>query len=141
MRFSSFFLVIFFLCLTLASSGELETTFWRIHGERVKSNGDITEIGIEHTACFGKCPQYCFSGTVDSKELKLVVEAIQNDDFMKLKDEYSKKVTDNPTVFTEVEMNGKTKIIRDYAHAGPEKLQRIESMIDNLMSTAKWANK
>lgn len=48
-------------------------------------------------------------------------------------------VTDNPTTFTMVVMNGKRKTIRNYANSGPTKLWAIEQLIDGLMSKGKWS--
>jgi hypothetical protein len=59
---------------------------------------------------------------------------------MKLNKTYRRPVTDLPTAFTMVIMDGRRKIIMDYADSGPQKLQAIEKLIDGLMEKAKWNN-
>jgi hypothetical protein len=50
-------------------------------------------------------------------------------------------VTDNPTVYTTVVMDGKRKVVSNYANAGPTKLWAIEQLIDKLLLEAKWDEK
>ena len=40
--------------------------------------------------------------------------------------------------YTTVVMNGKRKVIRNYANAGPTTLWAIEQLIDSLMTKVKW---
>jgi hypothetical protein len=57
---------------------------------------------------------------------------------MDLADAYTIAVTDNPTVYTTVVMNGQRKIISNYANAGPKTLWAIEELIDHLLDKATW---
>jgi hypothetical protein len=126
------------------------------------TNQGITEIGIERSACFGECPVYTFilksdgtfryegekfvkrkgqfTGTISISEFDQLAQTIKNAGYMKLNKTYRRPVTDLPTAFTMVIMDGRRKIIMDYADSGPQKLQAIEKLIDGLMEKAKWNN-
>jgi len=132
----------------------------RSHDEVASTNHGITEIGIERSACYGTCPIYTFiiksDGTFRYKGIKYVeregestgtvpvwyfhqlAQFIRDSGYTELQDGYRRAVTDNPTTYTMVVMNGKRKIISNYANAGPTKLWAIEQLIDDLMSKAKW---
>jgi hypothetical protein len=132
----------------------------RSHEEVESTNHGITEIGIERTPCFGTCPAYSFivksdgtfryKGTQFAKrqgEFKGVIRThafhrlagfIKDSNYMELDDEYSRLITDNPTTYTTVVMNGKRKTIKNYADAGPTRLWAIEQLIDSLMENAQW---
>jgi hypothetical protein len=57
---------------------------------------------------------------------------------MAFEDEYHPGVTDQSTTFTVVVMNGRRKVIENYANAGPSSLWAIEHLIDDLMAKAEW---
>ena len=120
----------------------------------------VTEIGIERTACYGWCPIYTlivksdgtfryvgeefverkgrFTGTVPIYDFNLLALYISSSGYMELADAYMRPVTDNPTVYTTVVMNGQRKIVRNYANGGPRKLWAIEELIDHLLDKATW---
>lgn len=124
------------------------------------TNRGITEIGIERTTCFGKCPAYTFiargdgtfryhgeknvehlgvfSGEIPIWNFRELARFITDSGYMELKNEYTAEVTDCPTTFTTVVENGKRKVIRNYANAGPSKLWAIEEIIDGLMAKSEW---
>jgi len=124
------------------------------------TNHGITEIGIERTVCFGTCPAYTFiaksdgsfrykgdkyvertgefTGTVPVWQFHQLAQFIMDSGYMKLEDAYDRTVTDNPTVYTTVVLNGKRKVVRNYANAGPTRLWAIEQLIDDLMRKAQW---
>jgi hypothetical protein len=126
----------------------------------MSTNHGITEIGIERTGCFGSCPSYTFvvnsegsfrysggeyakrvgkfTGTISIGEFHELARFIRDSDYMKLENEYRTGVTDSATTFTMVVMNGRKKIISNYAESGPTKLWAIEHLIDDLMSNAEW---
>ena len=132
----------------------------RSHDEVASTNHGITEIGIERSGCFGTCPIYTFiiksDGTFRYKGIEYVerkgefvgtipvwyfhrlAQFIRDSGYMELEDTYTRMVTDNPTTYTMVVMNGKRKTISNYANAGPTKLWAIEQLIDDLMAKAKW---
>jgi hypothetical protein len=57
---------------------------------------------------------------------------------MGFESEYSRMITDHATTYTTVVMNGKRKVIRNYANAGPTALWAIEQLIDGLITKAQW---
>ena len=134
----------------------------RSHEEVESTIHGITEIGIERTGCFGTCPAYTFTvkndgsfrymgekfvertgeftGSVPVPEFNRLAQFIRDSGYMELEDSYTRSVTDNPTVFTMVVMNGKRRTVRNYANAGPTELWAIEQLIDDLMVKATWAD-
>ena len=132
----------------------------RSHDEVASTNHGITEIGIERTRCYGTCPSYTFivksdgtfryngfdyverkgefSGTISASYFNRLAQFIRDSSYMELEDSYTRMVTDNPTTYTMVVMNGKRKTVSNYASAGPTKLWAIEELIDDLMAKAKW---
>ncbi len=132
----------------------------RSHDEVASTNHGITEIGIERSPCYGTCPIYTFiiksdgtfryrgdkyvaregefAGTIPVWYFHQLAQFIRDSGYMELEDGYTRMVTDNPTTYTMVVMNGKRKTVSNYANAGPTKLWAIEQLIDDLMSKAKW---
>ncbi len=126
----------------------------------VSTNYGITEIGIERSGCFGSCPAYTFivksdgsfhykgenyaerkgdfTGTISVWEFNNLAQFIKESGFVDLKDTYMRGITDSSTTYTMIVMNGKQKIISDYARSGPTKLWAIEELIDHLLVGAKW---
>ena len=120
----------------------------------------ISELGIRHSGCYGRCPVYSFlvkrdgsfeyygyrfvihkgewTGTVDRILLGRILKAIESSRFMSLNAKYRRGVTDMDTVYTTVVMDGTKKIVEDYAHSGPPELRSIEQAIEGLITTAKW---
>jgi hypothetical protein len=125
-----------------------------------KTHG-ISEIGIERTPCYGKCPTYTlivksdgtlrykgvanverlgeYTGKIDQFRFEQLAQFIKDSDYMELDDAYTHMITDNPSVYTTVLMSGKRKTIRNYANSGPTKLWAIEQLIDELMVKAQWS--
>jgi len=101
----------------------------------VKADGSFEYNGIRFTKRKGKC-----RGMVDIKALNQVLKSIETSGFMGFKDKYRRGITDMSTVYTTVVVDGKKKVIEDYANAGPPELRLIEQSIDGLMGTAKWDN-
>lgn len=125
------------------------------------TNHGITEIGIERTPCFGRCPAYTFiiksdgtfryqgesnverkgtfTGTLSVWYFNSLARFIRDSGYMELQNTYTMMHTDSPTAFTTVVMNGKRKVISNYGNGGPTKLWAIEQLLDDLMGKAKWA--
>ncbi len=134
----------------------------RSHDQVASTNHGITEIGIERSACFGKCPIYTFivksdgtfrykgveyverkgefTGTVPVWYFHRLAQFISDSGYMELENAYTRTVTDNPTTYTMVVMNGKRKTVNNYANAGPTKLWAIEELIDDFMARAQWGS-
>jgi hypothetical protein len=129
---------------------------------RVKDTG-ITEIGMERTQCYGRCPAYTVviksdgtlsyrgeqyaklqgwhTGEAEKWELKNLFQFIHDSDYFAMQDEYLAPETDKATVYTYIVQYGKKKIISNYGNAGPTKLWAIEQLIDKLLLEAEWASK
>src|SRR5262245_9818082 len=111
----------------------------RSHAEADSTKHGITEIGIERTGCFGTCPIYTFiiksdgtfryngfayverqgeySGTISLWHFHRLAQFIKDSGYMELEDGYTRAVTDSPTTYTMVVMNGKRKTVSNYAEA------------------------
>jgi hypothetical protein len=123
----------------------------------------ITEIGIERAACYGTCPMYTFvvksdgtcryrgddyverkgqfAGTVPVWRFNQLARFIAESGFLNLRRDYDLEVTDHPSVYTMVVVNGERKVIRNYANAGPPTLWAVEELIDALLAKAEWDDK
>jgi hypothetical protein len=132
----------------------------RSHAEVESTNHGITEIGIERSGCYGTCPIYTFivksngafryngikyvqregdfTGTIPVWHFHQLAQYIKDSGFVELEDAYTRGITDNPTTYTTVMMNGKRKTVKNYANAGPTRLWAIEQLIDDLMNKARW---
>jgi hypothetical protein len=115
----------------------------------------VTEIAIERTACYGKCPIYWLRMRADGgvemygrahvsrlghhhgklhpqlfQELAAIALELG---YFGLRDDYSCEVTDSPTVYTSVTRGHEKKLIRHYAPgmAGPRLLKVFEGLIDD----------
>lgn len=129
-------------------------------------------ITLERTVCFGTCPDYKLTITADGavvfkggrfvkKEGATIKSAISNDrlkqlmaefdrvKFFSLEDNYSdnRRVcdelwTDNPSAFTSIRINGKSKTINHYHGCRgpkvPKELTELENKIDEIVNTAQW---
>lgn len=123
----------------------------RSHQQVSSTNHGISEIGIEHSGCFGTCPIYTFivksdgtfrhkgvkyveregdyTGTIPVWEFHKLAQFIRDSAYVELEDAYRRKVTDNPTTYTMVVVNDKRKTVSNYANAGPTKLWANNSLL------------
>jgi hypothetical protein len=121
---------------------------------------EITEIRLQRTPCFGKCPvdevalradgtaTYVGKKFVDrlgqyegefaradfDKLAKMLVEKM----FFDLKDDYDRLITDQASIVTSARRGEKTKKIRNYANAGPEELRAIEAEVLRISKGIAW---
>jgi hypothetical protein len=124
------------------------------------TNHGITEIGIERAGSIWGGPIYTFiakkdgtfryrgekdverpgecTGTVPVGRFHQLAQFIRDSDYMGFENEYRREVTDCSTTYTTVVMDGKRKVIRNYANTGPTALWAIENLIDDLMAHASW---
>ena len=79
-----------------------------------------------------------FAGAIPIREFHELAKFIRDSGYTELEANYYSPVTDNPTVYTTVVLNGQRKVISNYANAGPTKLWAIEQLIGDLMREAKW---
>lgn len=120
----------------------------------------IEQIGIQRTACFGKCPIYSliinrdgtfhyhgdefvkrrgnWHGSVEWSDLEKVLRYAAESDYFDLADLYGDNTTDLPGTFTLVKTSTRKKVIYDYGNLGPARLVALEDMIDHLLDGAKW---
>jgi hypothetical protein len=132
----------------------------RSNGEVASTNHGITEIGIERSGCYGRCPVYTFIvrsdgtfrytgtkyvehegefiGTIPVWYFHRLAQFVRDSGYMELEDRYSRMVTDSSTTYTTVMMGAKRKTISNYANSGPTKLWAIEQLIDDLMAKEEW---
>jgi len=129
-------------------------------------------ITLERTACYGFCPVYKLTITADgavvfegrrfvkqegatvksviSREgLKQLMAEFDRVKFFSLEDDYmdnprvcAEKETDNPSAFTSIRINGKSKTVRHYHGCSgpkvPRELTELENKIDEIVNTAQW---
>ena len=129
------------------------------HGNIVTNHG-ISEIGFERTGCYGTCPSYTFiitsggkcryeggkhakiegkkTGRVSIIEFHRLAEFLLSIQFFALKDEYTASLTDSSSTFTTATLNGKRKIIDNYAGLGPAQLWAVEQILDGMVTRARW---
>jgi hypothetical protein len=130
--------------------------------EELSNTFGFTEIAIERTACYGRCPVYVavvkengaasYWGESDAPRLGLhsgmvypsgfsYLARLANDlGINELKDSYSIAVTDNPTVYVALTRKGRRKIIKHYAPSmsGPPRLMAFENEVDRVLARAEW---
>jgi len=127
------------------------------------------KITLERTECFGVCPVYKLTITADGavvfegrrfvkQEGATIKSAISRDGlkqlmaefdrvkFFSLEDDYSETrlscPTDQPSAFTSIRINGKSKTINHYLGCvepkAPRGLTELENKIDEIVNTAQW---
>lgn len=74
------------------------------------------------------------STTLSKEELSSLKSKIKAIDFFGLKDKYDKEITDMPSCFIFVKLDGKEKKIMDRVGA-PKELKSFEKMIDTMIIT------
>lgn len=152
--------------------GQLQRAFERTHTApsefiscgRAVDNDTAAAIAIERTSCYGFCSMYTMvlhgNGTVEYQGVanvpfvgkrrgKLPIERFHylaqlasEIGYFDLQDNYDCGVTDNPTVYTKVEQNGASKLIRHYApeYTGPARLRAFEEVVDSAQTWIEWEN-
>src|SRR5262245_50239604 len=124
-------------------------------------------ITLERTECFGSCPDYkltvaadgavVFEGrrfvkregateksAISREQLKQLIAEVDRVKFFSLEDNYecAELWSDNPTAFTSIRINGKSKTIKHYYGCRgpkvPKEFTELENKIDEIVNTAKW---
>lgn len=120
-------------------------------------------VSMTRTPCFGLCPSYTVTingdgkvafegrdhtavkgpaeGVISAKNLRALAAAIEKASFFELKDEYSEmRITDQITVITKVEWDGRRKTVTHYHGdtSAPPRLRALEDRIDQLAGTSRW---
>ena len=116
-------------------------------------------ITLERTMCFGFCPAYTvtlrddgsvvYEGRehtkvpgdqkwrVDPAAVRALAKEMQDAGFFDLKDEYTSRMTDNPTTYTTLTIGSRSKKVKDYV-TGPPTLKDLENRIDEVAGTKKY---
>jgi hypothetical protein len=122
--------------------------------------GEITEITLERTPCFGTCPVYKVTlrrdgtafyegneyvrqmgkhrGTIEAPLFDRLAQRVAGKGFFDLEGHYSEPVTDHPSVITTVLRGGTRKRVDRYANAGPRALKTLERAIDAAANRIGW---
>ena len=117
------------------------------------------EITIERTPCFGMCPEYkvtmkddgtvTYSGRqyvrvagertwqIDPAAVRALAREMAAAGYFELQDEYTSRITDNPTTRTSLTIGSRSKRISDYI-SGPQTLKDIEKRIDEVSGAKKF---
>lgn len=110
--------------------------------------------------CFGKCPMFeltirkngtaiyraqqfnertgVFTAKIPQPELNRLMELLRTIGWDRLKDEYAVGWTDDQTVYTVINYNGKTKSIKDYGKKGSIGLQSLYRLLTGWRASLDW---
>jgi hypothetical protein len=133
------------------------------HVDIPKGPMDGVRIVLERSGCFGTCPSYrvelngtgevlfqsdgfvTFPGDHQTRVSPQAIECLLQDfrtvDFWSLDPEYVANVTDLPTYKISLTIDGKTKVLTDYAGQSvgmPAAVSALEDAIDQAASTDTW---
>ena len=120
----------------------------------------ITEISLERTACYGACPvdkvilrsdgkaEYTgsehvkrkgnYKGKIGNDDFQKLAKLVAEKKFFDLKDNYTRPITDHPTLITTAKRGKTTKKVSNYANAAPKELEEIEKKIIELIDKIEW---
>lgn len=135
-------------CLSLVATFQAGPTNWK-----------TVTVVLERTQCFGMCPAYSVSvdqaghviysglhnvrvsgeqrATIAPAKVAALVAEIQRIRFFELKPVYTADVTDLPTTYVTVTLDGVSKRVTDYINA-PEALRQLEKQIDAMTNSRRW---
>jgi hypothetical protein len=122
---------------------------------------NVTEIGMERTACHGTCPIYTVvfnadgtfryvgdehvarkgkhAGRISVDQFNQLAEYVVDSGFMTLDASYDlPDLADFPTTYTMAVVDKKRKLVKNYGDLGPVKLWALQQAIDSLLTTAEW---
>lgn len=129
-----------------------------VHAQDVHAQDAISEVTVEHTACYGPCPVYkvtlrrdgtaAFIGsahvdkvgayTASVSGFARLARAIERRDFEYFKARYAGPMTDRPHILTTIVQSGRHKTVDNYADAGPQELWEIQALVDGAAAEARW---
>jgi ankyrin repeat protein len=124
---------------------------------------DSIIIKLTRTGCFGSCPSYevevhgdgtvRYEGrsyvailgehhcSVPEENVRELAKLFRATDYYSLRDEYVAGMTDNPTYISSIQIDGKSKTVKDYVGAMigmPLEVSDLESSIDRLTEVQRW---
>lgn len=154
MRLTLLFLILFGLaaCKTKQKATDNETV-------TVKETTEL-EFDYRRDVCFGHCPEYSMSLSLDGTlhlegkknidyigayETKLkqedkdaIVQIIHDIDLFSMESEYNSGITDKPSSFIRVKLNGREISIDNKNRGAPAKLMSLENKIHRLIDNYTW---
>lgn len=135
----------------------------RVEGGYVSTNHGIIEIGMERGGSAMAFRQYTFvitndgrcrylgygggdraeirenkKGAVSIIEFHRLAQLAREINFLDLDDDYFAPVMDASPTYLSVVVDGKRKVIRNYALAGPSGLWAMETLMDQMLKRVKW---
>ena len=123
-----------------------------------KSQNAVTEVSIEHTACYGQCPMYkltlrhdgtaTFVGVRNVSKIgtytayvgsfNQLVQAVEHRGFQRFQPDCTSGVTDLPHTITTVVQPGHRKTVASDIVGEPQALWEIQTLIDGTVAEAHW---
>jgi hypothetical protein len=94
----------------------------------IKGNGKVEYIGIANVNNIGN-----FVAEISNKEIDDLYNEFEKANFWNLKDKYTDNITDLPTIFVTLSIDGKFKEVEDY-FGSPRELKVLEIYIDSLIN-------
>jgi ankyrin repeat protein len=126
---------------------------------------DSIVIKLARTGCFGSCPSYevevhgdgtvRYEGksyvailgehhcSVPEENVRELVKLFRVIDYYSLRDEYIAGITDNPAYVSSIQVDGKSKTVKDYVGVMigmPLEVSDLESAIDRLSQVQRWTH-
>ena len=126
-----------------------------------KSNSEEDSLfaRIERTPCYGRCPTYriniyksgyviyegirfvemmgTYSSRINDRKIKAIINKANEIGYFDLDDIYDSPVTDLPSTYTYLCVDGKKKTIKNRVRA-PEKLREYEKFFDSVLEDMEW---
>ncbi|HIA35851.1 MAG TPA: hypothetical protein EYN89_03715 [Flavobacteriales bacterium] len=130
---------------------------------RASQNGDDSLLAfIKRTPCYGRCPIYSasfyksgyvvyrgerfvekqgiYTGKITEENLRSVSKMARSVNYMGFEKEYDTSVTDLPTTYTSIYLDGARKEVRNRA-GGPNELRTFEVHLDKILDNISWTKK
>ena len=98
----------------------------------IRSDGTFRYVGEQYVSRLGR-----HTWRIERKEFDRLARFAWEVGFTQFTS-YSAVVTDESTVYTMIDVDGRLKIVSDYGRAGPPKLLEFEAMIDKALQDAQW---
>ena len=124
-----------------------------------QNKNDTLFAFIKRTPCYGRCPIYSasfyksgyviyrgerfvekqgiYSARISQDQLISITKMAHMVNYMALDKEYDTAVTDLPSTYTSINLNGTKKEIKNRA-GGPDELRSFESHLDRILDGANW---
>lgn len=114
---------------------EREGGFWGgpRYAVKITSDGRVQYFGHENVTMLGN-----HIGKIPVGKYIRLAQFVKDANIAKMHDNYEYMITDNPTTITAFVIDGKQKLIRNYAASAPSVVWMIEEMLDKLVSETEW---